>query len=138
MKSLINALHAIATSLNRIALAIESKNTPTLSKTITSNPYTSSKTSISVVPSKSTYVDNSKNSSELQSIIDNIYKALTDKGSYPHHHDHIFRELKTKWPVLFQALQRLESYVDQSKGNWKSYSKYNSQIWKNKNTNKYE
>jgi hypothetical protein len=138
MKSLTNAIFSVATALNRIAAAIENKSSvqtvtayPT---TVTSNPSTSTKTTIYTPLNPST----TSFSYDLKIIIDDIYKALSDKGSYPEHHDHVLRELKIKWPVLHNALQRLQRNIDESKDNWKSYSKfksnskYNSDIWKNK------
>jgi hypothetical protein len=134
MKSLTNAILSVATALNRIATAIENKSSVQTVKpyptTITSNPYTSTSTKTSVY----TPINPSTNSFsyDLKLIIDDIYKALSDKGNHPEHHEHMVRELKVKWPVLHNALQKLERHLDESKGNWKSYSKYKSDIWKNK------
>ena len=54
--------------------------------------------------------------------LDAVYNALTDKANHPDHHDHIMRELSTKWPVLHNALKHLviarkESYNSPSPKN---------------------
>ena len=54
--------------------------------------------------------------------LDALYNVLTDKANHPDHHDHIMRELSTKWPVLHNALKQLviarkESYNSPSPKN---------------------
>ena len=40
-------------------------------------------------------------------IINRILIALTNKGSRPKHHDYIMRQLKSTWPILYNALMEL-------------------------------
>jgi hypothetical protein len=59
--------------------------------------------------------------------LDAVYDALTDKGNHPDHHDHIMRELSTKWPVLYKALKQLVVARKES------YNLPSSEIWKKNN-----
>jgi hypothetical protein len=43
-------------------------------------------------------------SQEEKNAIDSIYKALTEKASYPEHYDYVMRELKNKFPDLYKSL----------------------------------
>lgn len=124
MKSLINALNNIASAIEKLANSLK-KDAPNsyihTNKTITSNPYSSNvKVTSYREENNSTSVTITKD--QYDALIA-IKKALTDKGSYPKHHDYIVRELKIKWPVLSSALDKLinsYSYVNKnSKSIWK-------------------
>lgn len=127
MKSIINAINNLSMAINNLASSIKSKNvvTSVASKSTTSNPYVAN-SSITKYYSYS----NSKGKNLLSTISDaehkalmSIYNAITDKGSHPDHHEHIMRELKTKWPTLYRALDELILA--------RSNPKYSS-IWKEK------
>jgi len=126
MKSLVNALNNIASAIEKLANSLkkETYNSYTVpSKTTTSNPY-SSNVKITSYREENTTTSVAITKAQYDALLA-IKKALTDKGNHPDHHDHIVRELKTKWPVLSSALdQLLESY---------SYlSKSSKSIWKDK------
>lgn len=107
MKVIINNL---ILAINNLAAAINKKNS---SHTTTSNPYytypsTSNPYSSNVKVTSYYQKDLSANiSAEEYDALEAVYKALTDKGSYPKHHDHVARELKVKWPTLNKALDQL-------------------------------
>ena len=107
MKAVINNL---ILAINNLAAAINKKNS---SHTTTSNPYytypsTSNPYSSNVKVTSYYQKDLSANiSAEEYDALEAVYKALTDKGSYPKHHDHVARELKVKWPTLNKALDQL-------------------------------
>lgn len=107
MKVIINNL---ILAINNLAAAINKKNS---SHTTTSNPYytypsTSNPYSSNVKVTSYYQKDLSANiSAEEYDALEAVYKALTDKGSYPKHHDHVARELKVKWPTLNRALDQL-------------------------------
>jgi hypothetical protein len=114
MRRIANGLFAIAASLNRVANALETKNTvilPNNVSTTSTNPYIVKKTETSNPGYEKGKISlQQKMPTQLESIASQIYKALSDKGSHPDHHEHVMREMKTKWPVLFTALDRLEKY----------------------------
>jgi hypothetical protein len=127
MKSLVSALNNIASAIEKLAAAVK-KETPNsyvpITKTTTSNPY-SSNVKITSYPSYPQEVNETSvriTKAQYDALLA-IKKALTDKGSHPDHHDHIVRELKTKWPVLSSALDQLVdsySYINKSsKSIWK-------------------
>ena len=107
MKAIINNL---ILAINNLAAAINKKNS---SHTTTSNPYytypsTSNPYSSNVKVTSYYQKDLSATiSAEEYDALEAVYKALTDKGSYPKHHDHVARELKVKWPTLNKALDQL-------------------------------
>lgn len=107
MKVIINNL---ILAINNLAAAINKKNS---SHTTTSNSYytypsTSNPYSSNVKVTSYYQKDLSANiSAEEYDALEAVYKALTDKGSYPKHHDHVARELKVKWPTLNKALDQL-------------------------------
>jgi hypothetical protein len=124
MKSLIKALNNIASAIEKLANSLKkdvlNSYTP-VNKTITSNPYSSNvKVTSYREEYNNTFIRIPKD--QYDALIA-IKEALTDKGSYPEHHDYIVRELKTKWPVLSSALDKLlnsYSYVNKnSKSIWK-------------------
>jgi hypothetical protein len=126
MKSLVSALNNIASAIEKLAAALK-KETPNtyspIAKTTTSNPYSSN---VKITSYREEINETSVRITKAQyDALLAIKKALTDKGSYPDHHDHVVRELKIKWPVLSSALdQLLESY---------SYlNKSSKSIWKGK------
>lgn len=152
MKSIARALNNIAIAITNLTRALtpskKEVNTFPISNTYTTNPYTAIAKNVkitSVYQGKNYYEDKLKdksygqwalNSSQSPKIahvhaeeklaLDAIYKALTDKGSHPDHHDYIMRELSTKWPVLHAALKELISVRNNT------YNKPASEIWKNK------
>lgn len=98
-------------ALNNLASSMANKNVINniSPKSTTSNPYTGNSTITSYY--SSSY---SKGKNLISTISDaeykalrKIYDAMTDKGSHPDHHDHVMRELKTKWPTLYNALDEL-------------------------------
>lgn len=138
MNSIARALNNIAISLNSIAAAInnskkvekvEPKNT-----TITSNP-ASVVTITSSTISQNSGIDKVYVLKEEKEVLDAIYDALTVKGNHPEHHDHVMRELRTKWPVLYKALDKL-TIIRKNNYN-KSYSQKGKDVWKNKSTSKW-
>lgn len=148
MNSIARALNNIALSLNSIAKAIENSKKVEVTPSITSNPV--SNVTYTITSAQQSGIKN--NSYEKVSIpkeekeaIDAIYDALINKGDYPHHHDHVVREMNTKWPVLFKALDNLTK-VRKKYYNDSSHSKFynkkggnpaNKDIWKYKDTTKW-
>jgi hypothetical protein len=132
MRRIANGLFAIAASLNRVANALETKNTvisPTNVSATSTTPYVVKKIETSNPGYEKTKISlQQKMPTQLESITSQIYKALSDKGSHPKHHEHVMREMKTKWPVLFAALDRLEKYYIYN--NEKYYSSSKRDIWK--------
>jgi hypothetical protein len=141
MNSIAKALNNIAISINRLADAVisskkieSSKQLPAL-KAETSNglghvTITSQFIETPHKPSQTNFdLGNSSKMvrvfQEEKDALEAIYKALSDKEKYPHHHDVIMRELSTKWPVLHSALNKL-LIVRKDKYNKQSYD-----IWKN-------
>jgi DNA topoisomerase VI subunit A len=125
MKSLVNALNNIASAIEKLANSLkkETHNSYTVpSKTTTSNPY-SSNVKITSYREENSSTSVAITKAQYDALLA-IKKALTDKGNHPHHHDHIVRELKIKWPVLSSALdQLLDSYSHVNKSS-KSIWKY--------------
>lgn len=110
MNSIAKAINNVALSLSRIASALESKKiepTPISQKKVfsnlteTSNPnYTKVTSTITAIPIPVTAVPKNENQA-----FDAIYNTLVNKGTHPDHYDSIMREIKTKWPTLWQNLQ---------------------------------
>jgi hypothetical protein len=132
MRSLTNALNNIAAAINNVASSLNRQNNNLSSKTITSNGgYTGTKitTYKDSIDALTVRVDKK----EHEAIVE-IFNAITDKGKYPHHHDDMMRELETKWPVLYKALNNLVKvrsysfYAKQDKIN----SKQDKRIWNEK------
>lgn len=141
MKSIAKAINNVAiaiTNLGKVLVLNKPAETKDpVSTTITSNPISTGvkiKTQYyteSYTQPKSKSWESSKFvriPQEEKDAIDAIYKALTEKGSHPDHHDHIMRELLTKWPVLHSALNRL---IRSRKETYNQYTNY-SDIWKTK------
>lgn len=124
MRSLINAINNLAHAINNLASSRSSVNV--YPKTITSNP----KSNVNITSFKSSYGTDAVTITKLEyDALTAIYNALTDRGTHPEHHDHLMRELKTKWPVLHNALNNLIN----SRSYYSSYAKYeNKSIWKYK------
>lgn len=147
MKSIANALNNIASAIRSLSTIVAPPREvkPVVPTTITSNPTKSNVTITSLAPVKEDPYDSWKKeytpkkqfertSPKLVHVpksekdaIDSIYKAISDKGSHPDHHDHIMRELSTKWPVLYKALMQLISARKEH------YNQQTSDIWKSKN-----
>jgi DNA topoisomerase VI subunit A len=121
----VNALNNIASAIEKLANSLkkETHNSYTVpSKTTTSNPY-SSNVKITSYREENSSTSVAITKAQYDALLA-IKKALTDKGNHPHHHDHIVRELKIKWPVLSSALdQLLDSYSHVNKSS-KSIWKY--------------
>lgn len=152
MNSIARALNNIAYAISNLASAITPPkvNEPkAVNTTITSNPsYEAVKVTSTAVtttyPKHNHYSFGPKNSPVIARVtqqekdaLEAIYKALSDKGSHPDHHDHIMRELSTKWPVLHSALNKLllarKEYYNQSTDYInKGGNPANKNIWKNK------
>lgn len=123
MKSIISALNAIANSIDNLTKAIQNKNnkyynySPQTTTTTTSgyNPYSYARITV-----------------KEEQAIKAIYSAMTDKGAYPEHHDHVVRELQTKWPVLYKALQELVS-AKNTHYNTITRQKAKEDLWKKQN-----
>jgi len=111
MKSLITSINNLVLAINNLTASLNKKDsgysTPaSYPSATTSNPYSSNVKITSYYEPKS-YEPKSSSvtiSRQEYEAIKSIYSALTNKGSYPKHHDHVARELKTKWPVLNNAL----------------------------------
>jgi hypothetical protein len=142
MNSIARALNNIALSLQAIANEMRKNKEVSVVKAVTSNPNYYNTTSKVV-----TYQENLENDNilitkkEYKALLD-IHKALTDKGSHPIHHDHVMRELQTKWPVLFKALNDFmlsRSYIsqkiqeDNKKFNTHIKHSHERSIWRGKN-----
>lgn len=141
MNSIARALNNIAISINRLADAvisskkIEAPKQLPAPKAETSNgvghvTITSQFIETPYKPSASNFAlgNSSKMVRVLQEekdALEAIYKALSDKGKHPDHHDYIMRELSTKWPVLHSALTKL-LIVRKDKYNKQTYD-----VWKN-------
>jgi hypothetical protein len=138
-----NSMRSIAKALNNIAIAIsnlakvltpatidpQSKvNAFPVSSTITSNPGNPNVKITSIYQNKNYAIAHISHEEKLA--FDAVYSALTDKGNHPDHHDHIMRELSTKWPVLHKALKQLVVARKES------YNRPSSDIWKNNKANK--
>lgn len=137
MSPISRALTNIAEALNKIADAISST---TSSKSNFSNPINVKQPAVprepnvSVTPYLREYYDTNKFSKTVHiskaeyDILERIYSALFDKGSYPAHHESVMRELKNKWPVLHLALQDLLHFRDTQKHqiHVKKYYNYNT------------
>jgi hypothetical protein len=130
MKSILNNL---ILAINNLTAAINKKNNSYNTTTTstgtgytypsTSNPYSSNVKVTSYAQNNSTEVTITR---EEYNALKAVYNAVTDKGSHPKHHDHVARELKTKWPVLDSALKQVVKACEYK------HSSYNKQIWKNK------
>lgn len=110
--------------LTRIAVALENKSTlqPKPSNNKIAIPQkTTTSTTANVTYYSSVYI-----SQQEKNALDSIYRAITDSGNHPKHHDHIMKELKNKWPVLHTALMSLVT----AKLNSSNYSE-NRKIWRN-------
>jgi hypothetical protein len=146
MNSIARALNNVAQSLQSIATAILTTKKLDVKPAITSNPasgiivtkvenYTDRISATSNPPYKlNTSSKLLHISLEERNALDAIYNALKDKGNHPDHHDHIMRELKTKWPVLHKALDSLiiarhKHYSPTSH----DYNKTSKNIWNYKN-----
>ena len=151
MKSIAKALDNIAIAIRNLAAIVapvkpeEIKIPPT---TITSNPVKSNVTITSITPAKSPtdkifVKDYPFKDSQFptpsaplvhvtkaeRDAIQSIYNIINDKGSHPDHHDHVMRELSTKWPVLHKALLQLvkarkEGYNQPYNNPWKTKEKW--------------
>lgn len=130
MKSILNNL---ILAINNLSAAINKKsnyyNTTTTTTgggytyPSTSSPYSSGVKITSYTQNKPAEITITR---EEYDALKAVYNAITDKGSHPKHHDHVARELKTKWPVLDSALKQVVKACDYK------HSSYNKQIWKNK------
>ena len=110
MNSIAKAINNVALSLSRIATALEYKKIETtpisqkklfLNPTETSNPnYTKVTSTITAIPVSMTSVPRNEGQA-----FDAIYNTLVNKGTHPDHYDFLMREIKTKWPSLWQNLQ---------------------------------
>jgi len=146
MKSIARALNNIAQSLNSIATAINNSKKIELKPSVTSNPYTSTnpvsnvtittpngfQEKVDLAPSKPfKAIEKVVIYKEEKEIIDALYKALTEKGINPAHHDKMIKQLSIGWPVLYKHLDRLIQF--RKKNYNKSYSSHypkNNDIWK--------
>jgi hypothetical protein len=149
-------MRSIANALNNIASAIRSLSTivapvkdvrPIEQTTITSNPTKSNVTITSVTQLKENPYDSWKKeytpkkqfertspklvhvSKSEKDAIDSIYKAITNKGVNPKHHDKMMKQLSEGWPVLYSALMQIvsahkEYYNEQTPDIWKSKNKW--------------
>lgn len=43
----------------------------------------------------------------LNDAVENLHKAIHDKGSHPRYHDQKLFELKRDWPVLWNAIDEV-------------------------------
>jgi len=150
MRSIARALNTIALAINNLAKALTPPKEQVTTFPVSSTFTTSSG---SAVPKnvKITSVYQGKNYAQAKEAIekyeknqqspkivhihkdeklalDAVYSALTDKGNHPDHHDHIMRELSTKWPVLHTALKQLIIARKES------YNNPSPEIWKKNNT----
>jgi hypothetical protein len=136
MNSIARALNNIAISVQNLANAFNTskdQNKSIVPTTVTSNPLSSNVTITSVAKTKEVapYLKHDHTgmvsiTKEEKRALDTIYNALADKGNHPSHHDHVMRELSTKWPVLHSALNqliRVRKYY---------YNSSSSDIWKDK------
>lgn len=123
MKSIVSALNAISASIDSLTKAIQNKN----SKYYNYSPQTTTTTTTG-------YQEYSYNRITVREdqAIKAIYQAMTDKGSYPEHHEYIVRELENKWPALYKALQELVSAKNNS-FNKMTRQKTKDSFWKNNN-----
>ena len=143
MKSIANALNNIAAAIRNLATILEPPKQEVKkieNTTITSNPVKSTVTVKTVpLPKENIYTPNKQfgsNTGQLVHItkaekeaVDAIHNAIVEKGSHPDHHDHIMRELSTKWPVLHKALLQL---VKSRKESYNQAYTYRDNIWKTK------
>ena len=132
MKSLITSINNLVLAINNLTASLNKKDsgysTPTsYPSATTSNPYSSNVKITSYYESKSSTVTISR---EEYNALKNIYSALTDKGSYPKHHDHVARELKLKWPVLNKALEQFVKAYQVKHNPSTKYNPSGKNIWK--------
>ena len=133
MNSIARALNNIALSITNLGKTIATNKEQTVnlpvSNTVTSNPGNPTVKITSIYEGKNYYEKGSQTSKvahipyEERVALDAIYDALTNKGKHPDHHDHVMRELSTKWPVLHRALKQLllarkETYNRKSSDLW--------------------
>lgn len=138
MRSLITAIHEVATSLNRIAVALEKKHLSSASSSVLAKNITSNSGSVATITSS--HIVNPVFSSDLDSLAKKIYNAITDKNIDKVHNDYVMRDLAYKWPVLFEALTDLQIHMDKLNGKISSYPQFNkyhsdkekNKIWKYK------
>lgn len=131
MKSLVNPLNSIATALNRIASALESRSI-IQPKQIEKKPFVPQKTTTSATANVYYSYSSSYITQQEKEAIDRIYKAVTDKGINSKHHDKMMDKLQNSWPVLHAAITALvvaKLEADKKKYNENAYDK----IWKHKN-----
>ena len=140
MRSIARALNTIALAINNLAKALnppkEQVTTFPISSTFTSSSGNAVAKNVSVtsVYQGKNYYEKNQQSPKVAHIhkdekiaLDAVYDALTDKANHPDHHDHIMRELSTKWPVLHKALKQLIVARKES------YNRPSSEIWKKNN-----
>ena len=120
MRSIARSLNTIALAINNLAKALGPPKEQVVTLPALGNNTSSPRNSIAKnVTITSLYQGKNYNKDNQQSpkiahihqqeklALDAVYNALTDKGNHPDHHDHIMRELSTKWPVLHNALKQL-------------------------------
>jgi hypothetical protein len=132
MKSLITSINNLVLAINNLTASLNKKDsgnsTPaSYPSATTSNPYSSNVKITSYYETKSSSVTISRQEYEA---LKNIYSALTDKGSYPKHHDHVARELKLKWPVLNKALEQFVKAYQVKHNPSTKYKPSAKNIWK--------
>jgi murein L,D-transpeptidase YcbB/YkuD len=135
MKSLTNAILSIASALNRIAAALETKSLiqpKQLSLINKHDRVNNSTTTTTTVPTvSSVYYSNEYStvhiSRQEKNALDRVYNAISEKGVNPKHHDKIMSDLSKKWPTLSSALIAL--VAAKSKSDKQTLNKNTSNIW---------
>jgi hypothetical protein len=141
MKSLTNAMLSIATALNRIAAALETKSSVQPKKLDVPAREISTTTTTTAVPSTSVFYYSDSYSTvhitrQEKDALDRIYKSITEKGVNPKYHDKIMSDIAKKWPTLSSALIALVAAKSQADKD--RFNKHSKEIWNYKDTKKWK
>lgn len=110
MRKISKALNKIAEALEGIANSSDKKEEPVYTPINSMRNHTPTVTSTGYQGQTTYFAQKGSYYYEQDIIVDRIYRALTDKGINPTHHDAMMNELKRDWPTLHKELMFLVSY----------------------------
>lgn len=135
MKQFIQAINNLASSIYALATSItnSSLNKNAISKYPTTT--TTTTTAINKAPASTVYQNSFSQNKHSPKRIDNkeqealdiIYKAFTDKGPNPRHHEKALKKLRKRWPILHDGIKL---YVDARLNNSSKFNKTTKDVWK--------
>lgn len=110
MGKISQALNKIAEALEGIANSSDKKEEPVHTPINSMRNHTPTVTSTGYQGQNNYFTQKGSSYYEQDIIVDRIYKALTERGINPTHHDTMMDELKRDWPTLHRELMFLVSY----------------------------